>query len=154
MLCGLVGSYWCSLRILLRMPWHPGRSQFVKLCNFSCLNVCLCVAGTEVWTVNTILMSVRTTPAWTKAVVSTRMAVTPASACEVLVARTVSWWVSKLLWLPGFCQAKICACYNWNVQIPNWKVCMYCVSLLIKLYSAETHPIFGRYFCRFNSQLM
>jgi hypothetical protein len=127
MLRRLVGSYWCSLRILPAVPWHPRRSQFVKLCHFFCLHVCLCVAGTEVWTVSTILMSVRTIPAWTKAVVSIRMGVTRASACEVLVARTVSWWVSKLLWFPDFCQAKIYALKNWNTQIPNWKLCMYCV---------------------------
>jgi hypothetical protein len=79
--------------------------------------VCLCVAGTEVWTVNTILMSARTILAWIKAVVSIRMAVTPASACEVSVARIVSWWVSKLLWFPGLCQAKICVWKNQNTQV-------------------------------------
>ena len=53
MLCRLVGSYCCSVRILLTMPWHPRRSRFVKLCHFSCLHVCvsvLQVQGYELWT--------------------------------------------------------------------------------------------------------
>jgi len=42
-LCRPAGSTWCSVRILLTMPWHPRRSQFVKLCNFflfTCLSLC------------------------------------------------------------------------------------------------------------------
>lgn len=37
-----------------------------------------------------------------------------------------------------FVRLKICAWKNWNIQIPNWKECMYCVPLIIKLYGAET----------------
>jgi hypothetical protein len=47
----------------------------------------------------------------------------------------------------------LCLNKNWSTRIPNWKLCMYCVSHRIKCYSAEGHPVIGRDFCRFNSKL-
>jgi len=47
----------------------------------------------------------------------------------------------------------LCLRKNRNTQIPDWKLCMSFVSHLMKCYSAETHSVIGRYFCRFNSKL-
>lgn len=121
-----------------------------KICYFFCGHICvmlLLVVGTKEWTVNRILMSVKTTHAWTKGVVLILMAATPASACEVLVARTASWWVLSLLRFPDSYQSKNPFLKNWNALISNLELFIYIYFLFYKSYplhlsfSPSRHPL-------------
>jgi len=108
--------------------------------------ILLLVVGTKAWTVNRTLTSVKTIHAWTRAVALIHMAATPASACEGLVARIASWWVSAFLQFPDCIRQRT---HPQNTWIPIQKLHVFvCVCTHARTHAfvreREIPPTFGK----------